>query len=61
MGYRSIPLNEILSLLKVNELSDLCYFYDIVTGSKKKADLINAILGIKKKKEKKATEKCKEK
>lgn len=51
MGYRSISLDEILPLLKVNELKDLCYDYDIETKSNKKADLINSISGIKKKKE----------
>jgi len=53
MGHRSISLYEILPLLKVNELKDVCRDYDIKTVSDKKADLINGISGLKKKKDKK--------
>ncbi|MDM8552356.1 DNA methyltransferase, partial [Desulfobacterales bacterium HSG2] len=53
MGHRCISLYEILPLLKVSELKDVCRDYDIKTVSDKKADLINGISGLKKKKDKK--------
>ncbi len=53
MEHRCISLYEILPLLKVNELKDVCRDYDIKTVSDKKADLINGISGLKKKKDKK--------
>jgi len=59
MKYRGITIDEILPLLKVNELKELCYDYDIEIKSNRKADLIDGISGIKKIKNKKIQNKGK--